>query len=160
VAAQEHHHFTDFFLVRPGLANLFHPVAADSLDLAQPLDLLVDHSQRLFAELFHNAVGHHRADSLDQARPQVFTNPIHGRGHDGFIAVHLELLAVAAVLAPAPLQPQHFAGRQRHEVAHCGHRIPAAGNLHPDHAVTVFLAGVGDPFHLSLDRFRHKIIAA
>ena len=74
----------------------------------EPARLVLDNVQDARAEMGHHPLGHHRADPLDQPRPQVAADALdRGRQHGG-IGMHLELPAIPGVAAPPPGQPQAF----------------------------------------------------
>ena len=55
-------------------------------------------------------LGHDRADPLDQARTQVFLDPVDRGGDGAFAEGDLELLAEFGVVAPFALHRDDFAG--------------------------------------------------
>jgi hypothetical protein len=102
----------------------------------------------------HHPLGHHRADPLDQPRPQVGPDALdRGRQHGG-IGVHLKLPAVPGVGAPAPGQPQALPDLGAQQRPHHRQQI-RAGPLgsHPGDGVAGVLVGIGDPFQ---DHLQHR----
>jgi len=63
---KKNHHIPDFLLVIPGAFDHIDPFWTDTLHLYQPLGMMSDDVQGLFAKPVNNPFGHFRADSLDE----------------------------------------------------------------------------------------------
>ena len=115
-ALQEDHHLLDRLLFGPGGGDHRGALGAQPVDLDQPARLVLDDVHDVHAEMRDHALGHHRADALDQPRAQVLLDARDRGGQHRGIGVHLELPAVLRVGRPAAAQPQelpHLRAQQR-----------------------------------------------
>jgi hypothetical protein len=96
-ALQEDHHLLDRLLFRPGGGDHRGALGAQAVHLDQAPGRVVDDVHDVDAEVLDHALGHHRADALDQPGSQVPLDALHGRGQHGGVGGHLELLAVPGV---------------------------------------------------------------
>src|SRR5699024_6471161 len=119
--------------------------------LDEPFRLVLDDFQCVGTEVLHDAFGHLRADALDQPGAQVTADPLHRRRQDGGVVVHVELLAVLGVRAPASTHTQRFPGLYAHEGADHGEQVAAAPGVDTGDGESVVLVGVGDSFQYPLD---------
>ena len=103
-AGQEHHHFLDRLLLLPCVGDPLGPFGSQPVHLDQPLGLLFDDGQDVGAEMRHHPLGHHRPDPLDQPGAQVAADALDRRRQHRRVGVHLKLLAVFGMAAPAPGQ--------------------------------------------------------
>ena len=106
----------------------------------------------------HHPLGHHRPDPLDQPGAQVAADPLDRRRQHRRVGVHLELLAVFGMAAPAPGQPQAFADLGAQQRPDDRQQIrPGPLGRDPSDRVAGLLVGVGDPLQ---DRLQHRLARA
>jgi len=158
VGLQEEHDRPDFPLLLPGLANHGNPFFADALHFLKAVTFGFDDLQGGFAELFHHSPGHDGSDPLDQPRPQIFLDPIDRRRYGRLAGNKAELFTEPGMVRPFPLHPDFLSRSGVHHAAHHGHRVPAAGNLHPGNGIAVFFINEGDALNMSLISITFPII--
>ena len=114
---------------------------------SKTLRVVIDDLEGARPKAADDALGHNRADALDESGPEVFADSLHGIGHRRFVPVDLELFAKAGVESPGTLHAQHFTGGHGDEIANHADRLSAPGDLYFDDTVAVFFVGKGDPFN-------------
>jgi len=109
VRREEEHHLLNGLLLLPGGPDGPRAHRPDARRLLQPLGLLLNHRERLEAEVAHQPVGRDGAHTADQAGAEVLADAFDGgRQHDR-VVLDLELAAVLRVRGPAPAQAQVLA---------------------------------------------------
>jgi hypothetical protein len=145
-ALQEHHHLFDRLLLGPGSDDHRGPLGTEAVHLDQAARLVLDDVHDVDAEVADHALGHHRADALDQARTQVPLDALHrGRQHDG-VGEHLELLAVLRMGCPPAAHPQALAYLSTQQRPDRRDQVrAAAARVDPGDHVPGLRVGEGDP---------------
>jgi len=110
MALQEEHDLLDRLLFRPGAGDHLHPLLADVRHFQQALRVVIEHVQRLQAEVVDDLLGGARPDAPDQPAAQVAAHRLDGGGHGLAHAFRPELVAVAGVLHPLAIEFHRLAG--------------------------------------------------
>ena len=149
---QEHHHLLDGLLLGPGGSDHRGALGAEAVDLDQAAGLVVDDVHDVDAEVGDHALGHHRADALDQARAQVSLDALGGGRQHGGVGVHLELLAVFRVARPPAAHPQGLAHLRAEQRPHRRDEVRAAApGIYPGDRVPGLRIGEGHAFQHALE---------
>ncbi len=161
VALQEDHDLLDVLLLLPGARDLRRPLIADARHLAQPVDVRLDHIQRLEAEVIDDAPGIDRPNALDQAAAQVLADTLDRRRELHRVLAHLELATVLWMRAPHPTQPHRLARIDARERADHSHFVAFSLGDQLRHRVTVLFVLESQPFQRPFEGlqggiFRHR----
>ena len=113
VRLQKEHHIFNLALGRPSLLNHLHALLADTGDTRQFFRCLFNHIHRIHAELVDNPRRHFRADTLNEPRTEVFSQPDDVSRQNSLVTLNLELSAVSVTVYPSALQKQAFPGVHR-----------------------------------------------
>src|SRR5262249_33135847 len=138
--------FLDRALLLPGLLNHLYAPARDAFDLTEARNVALDHFESLLFEVFNDAAGRDRADSLCHARAEIFLYARDCRRSRDRIINHFELIAILWMRSPPTGHPQTLARRHGGEVSHHGHRLAAPRNLQAEHGVPVLFVVIGHAF--------------
>jgi len=149
MAMQKKHHIPDLTLSRPGFGYHGDAFLTDTRHFQQPLDLVVNDIQGLFAEFVDDAAGHHRTQAFDHARAQVFANTVNGRRYLGPVLEHLKLPAESGMVCPLAAHIKDLTGHGGHQGSHHRHRFVTTGNFDPGDGKAVFFVGEGDALDLT-----------
>ena len=148
-ALQEDHHLLDRLLLGPRGGDHRGALGSQAVDLDQPGGRVLDDVHDVDAEVRDHPFGHHRADALDQARPQVPLDARGGGGQHGGVGVHLELPAVLRVAGPPAAQPEELADLRAEQRPDRRDQIPADPGTplgrDPGDRVPGLRVGEGDP---------------
>ena len=144
-ALQEDHHFLDRLLLGPGGGDHRGALRTQPADLDQPTRRLLDDVHDVHAEMRHHALGHHRADALNQPRSQVLLDARGRGGQHGGVGVHLELPAVPRVSRPAAAQPQELADLRAEQRPDRRDQLRASFGRDPGDRVPGLRVGERDP---------------
>jgi len=150
-ALQEDHDLLDRPLLLPRRGDQPGPLRAEAGHLGQPRRLLLDHPQRVGAEVVDDPLGQLGADALDQARAQVAADALHGRGQHGGVVLDHELPAVLRVGAPPAVQAQRLPRLRAEQRAHDGDQGVAPAGVDPGDGVAGLRVGEGDALQRRLE---------
>ena len=97
---QEEHDVADVLLPRPAFDHARAQLGAEAADLGEPLRLQFEDGQRLLAEVVDDALGHARADALDDAGGEVAFESGGGDGRVGDEAGDAQVPSVLGMQLP------------------------------------------------------------
>ena len=103
------------------------------------------------AKVLDHALGHHRADALDQPGPQIPLDALDGRGQHGGVGEHLELLAVPGMRDPSAAHPQGLAHLRAQQRADHRQQVRTTPGIDPGGRVPGLRVSVGDSLQGALE---------
>lgn len=124
IAREELHHAPQPRLRLEGGGDLHRAPRGDALNCLQPLRLLLDHEQRILAELRDEPLGRRLSDALDRAGGEPGDQLLLALRHPARHLLGRELRAIARVVDPHARDRHALAGRGARDAADHRHQLP------------------------------------